>query len=104
MAFRIGSLVYQRGHPADMLWHRVGRAFDRRVPEAFWEMNHIVPVHDGGGSCGLDNLETFCVPCHAEVTKAQSAARAAKRREAAMERKRRIAAADLGDGQMPMFP
>ncbi|MCG8436406.1 MAG: HNH endonuclease, partial [Gammaproteobacteria bacterium] len=29
-----------------------------------WEMDHIVPVSDGGGGCGLDNLRTLCIPCH----------------------------------------
>lgn len=36
----------------------------------FWEMNHIRPVSEGGGSCGLDNLETLCLPCHRRHTKA----------------------------------
>lgn len=33
-----------------------------------WEMDHIVPVSEGGGECGLDNLRTLCIPCHKEVT------------------------------------
>lgn len=34
-----------------------------------WEMDHIVPVYKGGGSCGLDNLTTLCLGCHKEKTK-----------------------------------
>lgn len=30
----------------------------------FWEMDHIVPVSEGGGLCGLENLRTLCLPCH----------------------------------------
>jgi 5-methylcytosine-specific restriction endonuclease McrA len=30
----------------------------------FWQADHIVAVAEGGGSCGLDNLQTLCVPCH----------------------------------------
>lgn len=31
-----------------------------------WEANHVTPVIFGGGMCGLDGLETLCVPCHNE--------------------------------------
>lgn len=34
-----------------------------------WEMDHVLPVIEGGGSCGLDNLRTLCIPCHREVTR-----------------------------------
>jgi len=30
----------------------------------FWEADHIVPIYQGGGVCGLDNYRTLCVPCH----------------------------------------
>jgi 5-methylcytosine-specific restriction endonuclease McrA len=33
-----------------------------------WEMDHTVPVVEGGGACGLDNLRTLCVWCHNRVT------------------------------------
>jgi 5-methylcytosine-specific restriction endonuclease McrA len=36
-----------------------------------WEMNHITPVKDGGGLCGLDGLETLCLRCHRTETKQQ---------------------------------
>ncbi len=34
----------------------------------FWQADHIVPVAEGGGGCGLDNLRTLCTPCHAAET------------------------------------
>jgi 5-methylcytosine-specific restriction protein A len=42
----------------------------RQWPGHYWEMDHVVPVVEGGGGCGLDNLRTLCVPCHRDVTRA----------------------------------
>lgn len=39
---------------------------DHRV--TLWDMDHILPVVEGGGECGLENLRTLCLWCHAEVT------------------------------------
>lgn len=35
-----------------------------------WEMDHVVPVVEGGGSCGLDNYRTLCWACHNRETAA----------------------------------
>lgn len=43
-----------------------------------WEMDHIVPVVEGGGSCDLSNLRTLCIPCHRKVTAALRARLRAK--------------------------
>lgn len=48
----------------------LARALDRHDPPALWECDHIVPVAEGGGSCGLDNLRTMCRDCHTRETKA----------------------------------
>ena len=37
----------------------------------FWEMDHIRPVDWGGGSCGLENLQTLCCACHKTKTRRQ---------------------------------
>ena len=42
------------------------RALDRSL----WEADHIIPVVEGGGCCGLDNLRTLCWRCHAAASKA----------------------------------
>lgn len=34
-----------------------------------WEADHIVPVSEGGGECGLENYRTLCIPCHRAATK-----------------------------------
>lgn len=48
---------------------------------SLWEADHVVPVYEGGGECGIENIVTRCVPCHKVRTKAQAAERAAKKRE-----------------------
>jgi len=45
-----------------------------------WEMDHIIPVSEGGGSCGLDNLRTLCIRCHKAETAALKSRLAARAR------------------------
>ncbi len=33
-----------------------------------WDADHIIPVKDGGGLCGLENMRTLCIKCHKNVT------------------------------------
>lgn len=35
----------------------------------YWEVDHITPVVEGGGSCGLENLRTLCWECHKKATR-----------------------------------
>ena len=44
------------------------------------EVDHIIPVIEGGGCCGLDNLRTVCFRCHKEETKVLAGRRAKGRR------------------------
>jgi hypothetical protein len=53
-----------------------------RPGKRIWHMDHILPVIEGGGGCGLDNLRTLCVPCHNIETAALARRRAAARRAA----------------------
>lgn len=55
------SVKHQRMLDADLAGHTW------RV--TFWDADHIVPVVEGGGEAGLDNLRTLCIPCHQQVTK-----------------------------------
>lgn len=43
-----------------------------------WDADHIIPVVEGGGQCGLENYRTLCHICHKKATKALAARRAAK--------------------------
>ena len=45
-----------------------------------WEMDHIVPVVEGGGECGLEGLRTLCLEHHKAATAALAARRAEARR------------------------
>ncbi len=47
-----------------------------------FEIDHIVPVIEGGGCCGIDNLRTVCFGCHKQVTADLAARRAARRQDA----------------------
>lgn len=40
----------------------------RRCGGAVFDVDHVLPVHAGGGGCGLDNLRLLCPACHAAVT------------------------------------
>ena len=39
----------------------------RKLPR--WQADHIVPVAEGGGLCGLDGYRTLCSDCHKRVTR-----------------------------------
>lgn len=47
---------------------------------SLWDADHIVPVVDGAGACGIENMRTLCVPCHKRETAALAARRAEERR------------------------
>jgi 5-methylcytosine-specific restriction protein A len=47
-----------------------------------WQADHIIPVVEGGGECGLENLRTLCRACHLRET-----AELARRRAEARKRK-----------------
>ncbi|MCH2170831.1 HNH endonuclease [Myxococcota bacterium] len=67
-----------------------GRGATRRLRElgflprrSLWEVDHIVPLVDGGGH-DLSNLQTLCMPCHRLKT-AQEAGERRNRRSAREE-------------------
>jgi 5-methylcytosine-specific restriction enzyme A len=39
-----------------------------RAERPRWEADHILPVADGGGECGLENYRLLCRACHTAVT------------------------------------
>eukprot|EP00850_Spirogloea_muscicola_P004277 SM000018S03642 [mRNA] locus=s18:505658:512598:+ [translate_table: standard] len=46
-----------------------------------WHADHILPVSEGGGQCGVENLRTLCVVCHKAITQIQAKKRAKLRKE-----------------------
>jgi len=48
-----------------------------RLARPRWEADHIVPVADGGGECGLENYRLLCRSCHVSVTLSWRARRSA---------------------------
>jgi 5-methylcytosine-specific restriction protein A len=48
----------------------------------YWDADHILPVVQGGDECGLDGIQTLCVPCHKSKTAALARERADARRAA----------------------
>lgn len=57
--------------------HTINEKNMYRVP---YDIDHIIPVVEGGGLCGLDNLRTLCIPCHKKETKILAGRVAKKRR------------------------
>lgn len=58
----------------------LGTPYGRRYHGSYWDADHIVPVSQDGGGCGLDNYRTLCLLCHKAVT-------AKLRKQQALERK-----------------
>ena len=61
-------LVLLDGHP-----YEVPVSWGWRGPHSIkaarlWQADHVVPVAEGGGACGLENLRTLCVWCHSRET------------------------------------
>ena len=53
-----------------------------QVKKSLWDAHHKKAVADGGGACGLDNLETVCIWCHKKESANQKANAAQARRVA----------------------
>lgn len=52
----------------------------KSLSRRWFDVDHIIPVVEGGGECGLDNLRTLCCPCHKKATKALAQKRAQERK------------------------
>lgn len=60
-------------------WLSALRALRLKPSEAFkslWQADHIKPVVEGGGECGLEGYRTLCLPCHKDATKELAGRRA----------------------------
>lgn len=45
-------------------------------PAERWDLDHVVPVAEGGGALGMGNLQVLCRTCHKAKTAEQAARRA----------------------------
>lgn len=68
--------------------YKVNRLVNNPTMSNIWEADHIVPVAEGGGECGLDNYQTLCVQCHQNKTNREHERRAKLRKEQRKEEKR----------------
>lgn len=48
----------------------------------WWDADHITPVIEGGGECGLENYRTLCIPCHQKQTAELRGRMAQRKRQA----------------------
>ena len=46
------------------------RALKIQARHALWDADHIRAVVEGGGECGLENMQTLCLWCHRDKTAA----------------------------------
>lgn len=59
------SQRYSRSSTFNLFKKSIG--FGKRT--SYWDADHIIPVHLGGGECGLENIQTLCIGCHKTKTK-----------------------------------
>jgi 5-methylcytosine-specific restriction enzyme A len=65
-------------------WAVRDRKLELGIPQhrdTCWDADHIVPVVEGGGQCGLDGYRTLCWKCHKTVTADLARRRAESRRK-----------------------
>ena len=48
--------------------HKTRKIKARKNGGGLWDADHILPVRDGGGVCGLENIRTLCIKCHKIIT------------------------------------
>lgn len=44
----------------------------KEAEKSLWQADHIIPVAEGGGECGLENIQTICTKCHKLKTAIQA--------------------------------
>lgn len=78
-AWRIGPDVWAAAKVEFRL--KLGADLGSRRRGGFWDADHVVPVVQDGGGCGLDNYRTLCIPCHKQVTSSLRKQLAAERKQ-----------------------
>ena len=44
------------------------KIFVKKFGGSLWDADHILEVKNGGGLCGIDNVQTLCIACHKNKT------------------------------------
>ncbi|MGD0781205.1 MAG: HNH endonuclease [Dehalococcoidales bacterium] len=67
---RISRIRRRFGHDifSQVLLKYAKRGFPFTLSRSWWEADHIIPVSEGGGNCGLEGYQTLCLPCHKKET------------------------------------
>lgn len=73
---------FQKDGRSDAIGRLCALGFSPDTSRRWWEVDHVVPVIEGGGFCGLDGLRTLCLLCHRKATAELASRRAAQRRMA----------------------
>jgi 5-methylcytosine-specific restriction endonuclease McrA len=50
------------------IYGEIRKALRIQSRHTLWDADHIRAVVDGGGECGLDNMQTLCLWCHRDKT------------------------------------
>jgi len=97
---------------------RLNRLAAKAESGDLWHADHILPVCEGGGLCGLENMRTLCVLCHRDESSLLAGVRASRRakkkhaprevevsaEERAAQRAARLAFQEHGDGDFKAQP
>lgn len=60
------QVLQRTGHPR--VYGTIRQALKIQSRSSLWDADHIRPVVQDGGGCGLENMQTLCLWCHREKT------------------------------------
>lgn len=78
---RLEDAFQSAGDARDPAYRALLKSLDLTASEAkksLWQADHIKPVAEGGGLCGLEGIQTLCVKCHKRKSRGQASYAAPK--------------------------
>lgn len=75
------GLLYPLSHWTGLLLDAMAWRASANVParEPAWQVDHIIPVADGGPYFDMDNLQVLCAPCHRIKSSLENVSRSAQK-------------------------